>query len=136
MPPSPPLKPPPPPKLVFSEDEEDEDSELFLPPAGKRLAPVGGNAEEDSSDGRKKDDKKTTDKMESSSSVDNFDSFVDARMGSTVSASPDVSNAPGSPGEDAALKRRLARMEEEQEELNDSLMAMTSHFAKVRCSFF
>jgi len=30
------------------------------------------------------------------------------------------------------LKRRIKEMEEDQEELNNSLMALTSHFAKVK----
>ena len=32
---------------------------------------------------------------------------------------------------ESGLKRRIKEMEEDQEELNSSLMALTSHFAKV-----
>ena len=38
-------------------------------------------------------------------------------------------------GAASKLRQRIREMEEDQEELNNSLMALTSHFAKVR-SFF
>ena len=39
----------------------------------------------------------------------------------------------GGGGGDEGLSKRIVEMEEEQEELTNSLMEMTSHFAKVRC---
>ena len=39
-------------------------------------------------------------------------------------------------GAASKLRQRIREMEEDQEELNNSLMALTSHFAKVRSFFF
>jgi hypothetical protein len=38
-------------------------------------------------------------------------------------------------GAASELRQRLREMEEDQEELNNSLMALTSHFAKVKKNF-
>ena len=41
----------------------------------------------------------------------------------------------GGCGSDEGLSKRIEEMEEEQEELTNSLMEMTSHFAKVHTYF-
>ena len=85
-----------------TDPEELDFARRSFPPVGKRLAPVGANAEEDNKS------KSMADELlqKSSSSV-----MID---------------------EDShELKEQIRRMELEQEELNDSLMSMTSHFAKV-----
>ncbi len=82
-----------------------EDDDYFPhPPAGKRLAPVGAASNED----------EVMDQTQAKA-VNNL--IPPANM-STVSSNND-------------LEERLRVMEEEQEEMNESLMSLTSHFAKV-----
>jgi len=101
-------------KVIPAPDEEPEEDQ-FVPPPGRRLAPVGGNEKE------KEDD-------------DCFKAFAAERAGKD---SPNKKAAMAAEEGDEAdvdgdsLKEKLRRMEDEQEELNSSLMAMTSHFAKV-----
>ena len=59
-----------------------------------------------------------------------------APVGAAQEEAREAAKMPGMKEEDATLKRKLREMEEEQEELNASLMAMTSHFAKVDCCAF
>ena len=86
----------------------DDDYDLF-PPSGTRLAPVGAASNED-------EDIMASKNLAASSSSD---------FSSTAVASASTE-----------LEERLRQMEEDQEELNSSLMSLTSHFAKVRRFFY
>ena len=46
-----------------------------------------------------------------------------------------IGGVEGGGGSDEGLSKRIEEMEEEQEELTNSLMEMTSHFAKVHTAF-
>ena len=80
----------------------DDDFDLY-PPRGKRLAPVGAASNED----------------ESSHAMT---SYCDGGGGHLPQPLTSDNNQ---------LEERLRQMEEDQEELNSSLMSLTSHFAKV-----
>ncbi len=121
-------------KMYLFSDEDDEFA--TVPPPGERLAPVGGNAEEEG-DGSCNKINMTVSKL---SKEDSFENFVDSRLdvgggngnardaGHQDEMNPkDAKDA----GKSVELERRIMEMEEEQEELNSSLMEMTSHFAKV-----
>lgn len=79
----------------------DDDYDLF-PPTGKRLAPVGAASNED-----------------------------EDVMASKDASSADFHLPVGPSSSSNELEERLRQMEEDQEELNTSLMSLTSHFAKV-----
>ena len=104
-------------KWPYGEDESDDGnaSDCYLPPSGQRLAPVGAAQDQDEVDGGGAGKKMPA---------------AEAGDGDAASSSLLMS-----PGHDEGLKRKLREMEDEQEELNASLMAMTSHFAKVRHSY-
>ena len=107
-------------------DDDDLDLDLDLdlysdeelrPPAGKRLAPVGQAANEED---------EQPSKMKSEGGAMTLDS------GAMFAALGGGGMGGGCGSGDAdELQRRIEEMEEEQEELNSSLMSMTSHFAKV-----
>ncbi len=106
------------------DDDDDDFSYSLPPPAGKRLAPVGGNDADEEKKEDEEQEKKKNMVMEqhngpkkSSFSYENDDGCSDLENGC----------------DDDILKQRIREMEEEQEELNSSLMSMTSHFAKVSC---
>lgn len=81
----------------------DDDFDLYPhPPRGKRLAPVGAASNED----------EISNVMAAYSSEGQF-------------------NLENSTSDNNQLEERLKQMEEDQEELNSSLMSLTSHFAKV-----
>ena len=73
-------------------------------PWGKRLAPVGANDDDDDED-----------KLELNAA--NFDP---------------IESSTQSKEDSKELRRRILEMEQDQEELSNSLMALTSHFAKVQ----
>ena len=81
----------------------DDDFDLYPhPPRGKRLAPVGAASNED----------EISNVMAAYSNDGQF-------------------NLENSTSDNNQLEERLKQMEEDQEELNNSLMSLTSHFAKV-----
>ncbi|TRY70760.1 hypothetical protein TCAL_04878 [Tigriopus californicus] len=114
------LTPPSPPSFATptyqSEDDYDDlfSDEDSAPPKGKRLAPVGQAANEDEMSGQ------ICGMLKNNENPHFRHDFAD------------FSKANGSDGCSQELKRRIEEMEEEQEELNNSLMSMTSHFAKVQ----
>ena len=80
----------------------DSELEELVPPTGKRLAPVGANEEEDD--------------------------LMLLNFGEQCV----ISGKQETKGEDTfQLRKKLGQLEEEQEELSNSLMSMTSHYAKV-----
>merc|ERR1719270_2690625 len=82
----------------------DDDFDLYPhPPRGKRLAPVGAASNED----------EISNVMAAYSNDGQF-------------------NLENSTSDNNQLEERLKQMEEDQEELNNSLMSLTSHFAKVQ----
>lgn len=83
----------------------DDDFDLY-PPSGKRLAPVGAASNEE-------EDMKGAMRPPPSLQLHN------GSMSSGTVHNP--------------LEEKLRQMEEDQEELNTSLMSLTSHFAKVPC---
>lgn len=112
------LSPPSPPSFTtptyHSEDDYDDlfSDEDNAPPKGKRLAPVGQAANEDEMSGQ-------------------ICGMLKNESGHFRHDFADFSKSNGNDGCSQELKRRIEEMEEEQEELNNSLMSMTSHFAKV-----
>jgi hypothetical protein len=88
----------------------DDDFDVY-PPSGKRLAPVGAASNEDEDMASKRAT------IASSSST-----ATSMAMMSISSNSSTINNE---------LEDRLKQMEDDQEELNSSLMSLTSHFAKV-----
>ena len=87
----------------------------------QRLAPVGANADDEDAGG---DDARKAEIMRSlMSEAEQQEAMMMLSCGGG-----------GNAGEATELRQRLMEMEEEQEELNSSLMSMTSHFAKVRLS--
>ena len=88
----------------------------FYPPAGKRLAPVGAAANEE-------EDMKVSAVMRPLQQAQPSSLLLHGHGGSMCSGSGTVVNN--------QLEERLRQMEEDQEELNTSLMSLTSHFAKV-----
>ena len=101
-------------QIQKSAEIEAYDSEVDLdlfPPTSTRLAPVGANAEDDAA--RKAE-----------------------VMRSLLSEAEQQEAHMCDDGDAHELRRRLEEMEEEQEELNSSLMSMTSHFAKVKEDVF
>lgn len=105
----------------------DDDFDLY-PPTGKRLAPVGAASDEQSM----------------TSCQDGLVSDAEAQLagGSDCSAGgggglAGILTTDGGPfaahgaSNNHLLEERLRQMEEDQEELNTSLMSLTSHFAKV-----
>ena len=89
----------------------DDDFDLY-PPSGKRLAPVGAASNEDED-------------MKGSAMRPPLPSLQLHNGGSMPSSGCNSSTV------NNQLEERLRRMEEDQEELNSSLMSLTSHFAKV-----
>ena len=98
---------------IYSEDDEFD----LYPPSGKRLAPVGAASNEDEDMN-----------FNGASTLQNPMSMT-ASNGLGLCERP----MPASDGglESAVLEEKLRQMEEDQEELNTSLMSLTSHFAKV-----
>ena len=91
-----------------NDDENDSDDfDSCFPPAGQRLAPVGANADDDAA------------------------VMKELKLGGGGGDSCEPA-MPESAASTAQLELRLQELEDEQEELNSSLLAMTSHFAKVR----
>ncbi len=96
-----------------------------VPPPGKRLAPVGACHE---------------DELASCSTAAATSMLQNKTSSSSTLGSPLAAIAPANIGDQtddlrqsrSLLERRLKEMEEEQEELNNSLMGITSHFAKVK----
>ena len=103
-------------KWQCDSNASDAESELDLfPPRGKRLAPVGANADDDDDSSCRKAEVLRTLMCEAEQQQ-----LMQQQGG-------------GSAGEAEELRRRLREMEDDQEELNTSLMSMTSHYAKVSC---
>ena len=100
----------------FSEDDED-----YFPPKGQRLAPVGAASTEDEDSMATSCPAKAKGRETDDSSTENGGSGGGLLMG-------DGRNGDGG---HLALEEKLRQMEEDQEELNTSLMSLTSHFAKV-----
>ena len=96
---------------LYSDLEDDFD---LYPPSGKRLAPVGAASNED------------FDMDSTGNGLASAASFEASGLGNP--------NFSASDGLSHVLEERLRQMEEDQEELNTSLMSLTSHFAKVRIS--
>ena len=103
---------------TWTADFNTDDLDLF-PPSGKRLAPVGANAEDDA---LLDENEATLDKAKAELELMQEEQQLLLLGG----------GGGGGEGDACELKRRLREMEDEQEELNSSLMSMTSHFAKVR----
>lgn len=95
-------------------------------PPGKRLAPVGANAEDDDEESCV-DVKSIKSRAQSVDLESNFSS--DFWLGGGDAAG--VAAAAESPNNDK-LEAQIRQLENDQEELNNSLMSMTSHFAKVQ----
>lgn len=123
-------------------NSDDDDSDSVPPPTGKRLAPVGANEEDDRKQ-RMLEDATPPPASASTASASAASAAPNAHgltaqssvEGGAASAASEVElfAADGEGDDDAGeLKRRIREMEEEQEELNTSLMGMTSHFAKVK----
>ena len=87
----------------------DDDFDLY-PPRGKRLAPVGAASNED----------------EASHAMTAYGDGSGLNLPQPQALTSDNNQ----------LEERLRQMEEDQEELNSSLMSLTSHFAKVIFSIF
>ena len=118
-------------KAVAKFDDEDDDNfflgdaEAYPPPPGKRLAPVGANAEDDENSLAKD----SSDKEHSVVSSPGFSTGGDqmsSRFWGSGSAIGD------NYGGNKELEDKIKSLERDQEELNNSLMSMTSHFAKVQ----
>ena len=89
----------------------DDDFDLY-PPRGKRLAPVGAASNEDEN------------------------SHAMTAYGDGGGLGGNLPQPQALTSDNNQLEERLRQMEEDQEELNSSLMSLTSHFAKVIFSIF
>ena len=116
------------PKFDNDEDEDDEEEflsgneENFTLPPGKRLAPVGANDEDEISI------TKDSDKEYSLHSSPGFNSVNGESRYWVVSDGANHNKN----GVNKELEEKVKSLERDQEELNSSLMSMTSHFAKVQ----
>ena len=108
------------------------------PPPGKRLAPVGANAEDDDEEVEQAGDAKSIKSRTQSVDLEsNFSSDFWLGGGGgggnndeATAAAPVMAAAAAANSE--KLEAHIRQLEEDQEELNNSLMSMTSHFAKVQ----
>ena len=116
------------------DDDEDDDEDNFLsgnedtlpPPPGKRLAPVGANDEDEMNNS------KDSDKEYSVESSPGFNTKGGSRFwGSSIGGSAATSGCESN-GYNKELEEKVKSLERDQDELNTSLMSMTSHFAKVQ----
>ncbi len=108
----------------YSDDDFDPD---VYPPSGKRLAPVGAASNEEAMmDGSCGNGAANGCSHKNLDLPSDLGGLGTASMMSMSSNSSTVNNE---------LEERLRVMEEEQEEMNTSLMSLTSHFAKVSWSF-
>ena len=107
----------------------DEDFDLY-PPSGKRLAPVGAASNDDLEDMASCQERPVeagaggggaSGPLQTCLSVD----------GSAFDGSGGGGGGCSLGGHNYLLEERLRQMEEDQDELNTSLMSLTSHFAKV-----
>lgn len=113
------------PGLQFNDDDDDDNfvsgSDTF-PPPGKRLAPVGANDE---------DEMNITKDSDKEYSVESSPGYIAAgKLSSRFWGSP-VRHGDSSTI-NKELEEKVKNLERDQEELNNSLMSMTSHFAKVQ----
>ena len=115
----------------FDEDDDEEDDEdnfhsgneeTLPPPRGKRLAPVGANDE---------DEVNITKDSDKEYSVESSPGFNTVGGGSRFWGGSGGSGCENK-GINKELEDKVKCLERDQEELNSSLMSMTSHFAKVQ----
>ena len=112
-------------------DNGDDDDDKFLsgneetcpPPPGKRLAPVGAN-DEDEINMAKDSDKEYSVQSSPGFNTSGGCSRFWGRSGSMSGSENNAINK--------ELEEKVKNLERDQEELNSSLMSMTSHFAKVQ----
>ena len=112
-------------------DNDDDDDDKFLsgneetcpPPPGKRLAPVGAN-DEDEINMAKDSDKEYSVQSSPGFNTSGGCSRFWGRSGSMSGSENNAINK--------ELEEKVKNLERDQEELNSSLMSMTSHFAKVQ----
>ena len=116
----------------FENDEEEDEDDNFLSgneenftlPPGKRLAPVGAN-DDDEMINSKDSDKEYS--VESSPGYNNVGNVSSRFWGGSGGSNSEANN-----GINKELEEKVKTLERDQEELNTSLMSMTSHFAKVQ----
>ena len=116
----------------FDNDEEEDEDDNFLSgneenftlPPGKRLAPVGAN-DDDEMINTKDSDKEYS--VESSPGYNTVGGGSSRFWGGSGGGNGEANH-----GINKELEEKVKSLERDQEELNSSLMSMTSHFAKVQ----
>ena len=118
------------PKFENDEEEDDDDNflsgneENFTLPPGKRLAPVGANDDDEMINTKDSDKEYSVESSPGYNTVGNGSSRFWGGSGG--------GNGEANSGINKELEEKVKTLERDQEELNTSLMSMTSHFAKVQ----